>query len=99
MVKFIQLVNHTTEGIEEFEGIPERLEKAKSFSEDMGVTIEDYYVTLGQYDAVVIVDAPDAKTAAVGTIWAEKFGTSETETLTAFDEEEVEDIIEALPQA
>jgi uncharacterized protein with GYD domain len=97
MAKFITLINYTQEGIEEFEGIPDRLEKAEALAEEMGGELEEFYLTLGEYDAVSITEVPDAKSHTAGVVTLSKAGTIETESLRAFDEEEIEEIIEAVP--
>lgn len=98
MARFIQLVNYTKEGVEQFEQLPDLNEQARALAEELGGEIVDIYVTLGQYDAVVVIEAPDAETVLTGTITMAKTGTIETETLRAFDEGEVEDIIGQLPE-
>lgn len=97
MARYLQLINYTQEGIERFEEIPALTEQARELAEELGGEIVDVYLTLGRYDAAVVIEAPDAKTVTAGTITMAKTGTIETETLRAFDESEVEEIIEALP--
>ena len=96
MARYIQLINYTEEGIERIEDVPELNDQASALAEELGGEIVDFYMTLGQYDAAVIVEVPDAKTVAVGTITMAKTGAIETETLRAFDEAETEEILEAV---
>lgn len=98
MAKFITLINYTQEGVEEFEGIPDRLERARALAEEMGGELEEFYLTLGQYDAVAITEVPDAKSHTAGVVTLSKQGTIETESLRAFDEDEMGEIIEAIPE-
>lgn len=98
MPRYVQLINYTQEGIEQFEDVPELNQQARELANEMGGKIVDFYVTLGQYDAIAVVDVPDAKTVATGTITMAQTGTIQTETLRAFDEDDVEDIIESLPE-
>lgn len=63
----------------------------------MGGELVDIYLTLGQYDAVVIIEATDAETVLTGTITIAKTGTIETETLRAFEADAVEELIAGLP--
>lgn len=97
MPRYVQLVNLTQTGIDRIEDTPELLAQARALAEDMGGEIVDFYLTMGRYDAVVVFDAPDATSAVAGTIASAKEGTIETETLRAFDEDEVGEILQALP--
>lgn len=97
MPRYVQLVNLTQTGIDRFEETPELLDQARALAADLGGEIVDFYLTMGRYDAVVVFDAPDAKSAVVGTIASAMEGTIETETLRAFDEGEVDEILQALP--
>lgn len=98
MARFVQLINFTKEGIERFEEIPDLNDQARALANELGGELVEFYVTLGQYDAIAIVDVPDAETILTGTITMAKKGTIETETLRAFEEDTVEDIIAELPE-
>jgi uncharacterized protein with GYD domain len=55
------------------------------------------YLTLGQYDAVVISEAPGDEVAVTGALRTGSLGYVRTETLRAFTEDESRKIIAALP--
>jgi uncharacterized protein with GYD domain len=96
MAKFITLINYTQEGVDEFEGIPDRIERAEALAEQLGGELEEFYLTLGEYDAVSVTEVPDAKSHATGVVTLSKAGTIETESLRAFDREEIEEIAQAV---
>lgn len=52
---------------------------------------------MGQYDAVLIGEWPDDKTAAMFALATGSQGNVQTETLKAFTEDEYQEIIAALP--
>lgn len=96
MPRYVQLIDYTAEGIDRFEEIPELTEQAEELATSLGGELVDFYLTLGQYDAVAIIDAPDDETVVAGTVTMAKTGTIETETLRAFEEDEIEAIVEAV---
>jgi uncharacterized protein with GYD domain len=64
-------------------------EKIKQVIKDMGAEIKGWYMLMGQYDEMCILEAPDAETVAriVIALTAQYGGKSET--LRAFSAEEV----------
>jgi uncharacterized protein with GYD domain len=52
---------------------------------------------MGQYDAVVISEAPNDQTAVAGLLQSGSQGYIRTETLRAFTEDEYKKIVAALP--
>ena len=97
MAKFISLVNYTAKGIDKIKESPNRLDAFKQLCESMGVTVEGFFLTMGRYDVVIMVDAPDLKTAAKVILATGSAGAVSTETLPAFTEEEFRQVISELP--
>jgi uncharacterized protein with GYD domain len=63
----------------------------------MDTKVEGFYLTMGRYDIILIVDAPNSETAAKILLTITSGGAVSTETLTAFSEEEYRKIISELP--
>ena len=63
----------------------------------MGAKVEGFYLTMGRYDLLVIVDAPDSETMAKLSLTTASKGAVSTETLQAFSEDEYKKIISELP--
>ena len=97
MAKFISLVKYAAKGIENIKESPNRLDAVKQLSESMGASVEAFYLTMGSYDIVLIMDAPNSETAAKIILAVTSGGAVSTETLTAFSEEEYRQIISELP--
>ena len=97
MAKFITLTNYTPQGLDKIKESPNRLDAFKQLCESMGVTLEGFFLTMGRYDIVIIVDAPDLKTAAKVILATGSGGNVSTETLPAFTEEEYRQVISELP--
>ncbi len=58
---------------------------------------EDFYLTLGEYDAAVVIDAPDDETVAKASLAIGSLGNVRIETLRAFTEDEYRRMIGTLP--
>jgi uncharacterized protein with GYD domain len=97
MAKYISLIKYTARGIEKIKESPKRLDAFKQLCESMGAKVDGFYLTMGRYDVVVIVDAPNAETAAKVVLITTSGGSVTTETLQAFSEAEYRKIIAALP--
>jgi uncharacterized protein with GYD domain len=97
MPKYISLVNYTTKGIENIKESPHRLDAVKKLCESMNSKVDGFYLTMGRYDIVLIVDAPDAETVAKIVLAITSKGAVRTETLFAFPEKDYRRIISELP--
>jgi uncharacterized protein with GYD domain len=97
MPTFISLIRLTQQGMENIKQSPARLQLAKKAFKAMGAKIKQSYVVMGQYDMVVIGEAPDDETAAKLSLAMGSQGMIRTETMRAFTEEEYRKILEALP--
>lgn len=62
-----------------------------------GSELKAFYLTMGRYDIVVIIEAPDDATAAKVALTVGSSGDISTETLRAFSEDEFREIVAALP--
>ena len=97
MATYIILVNYTQQGIQGIKQSPERLDAARNAFKAMGANLDKWYLTLGQYDAVVISEAPDDETAAKLALMVGALGNVRTQTLRAFTEDEYRKLIAGLP--
>jgi len=97
MATYIILLRYTQQGIENMKESPSRLEAAKESFRALGAELKAFYLVNGQYDAVVISEAPDDETATKVALATSSLGNVCTETLRAYTEEEYRKIIAALP--
>ena len=97
MATFIILIRFTPQGIGSIKESPKRLEAAKQAFRAMGAELKQWYLVSGQYDAVVIGEAPDDETAMKLALLIGSQGNVRTETLRAFTEDEYSKIIASLP--
>ena len=97
MPTFITLLRYTQQGMKNIKDGPARLDKAKQAFKAMGAEIKGFYLTMGRFDAAVVIEAPDDETIAKATLAIGSQGNISTETLRAFPENEYRKIIAALP--
>ena len=88
MPVYITLLNYTDQGLRNMKGAPERVAAARQAMERVGGRMHSYHLTLGQYDAVVISEAPNDETYATLILNIAAQGNISTTTLKAFTEEE-----------
>ena len=88
MPTYITLINYTDQGIKNMKGTPERVLAARQALENIGGRVHSYRLTIGEYDAVVTIDAPDDEAYAAFTLNIAAQGNLRSTTLKAFSEEE-----------
>ena len=93
MATFIMLTNLTSDGVKTLKDNPGRVKEVNQEVEQLGVKVVDQWATLGQYDFVNIVEAPDETTMAKVSVELGSRGTTTHETLTAIP---VDDFVSAL---
>lgn len=97
MARYVVLVRLTPDALNTIEEAPDRLRKLRSVLSEEGVNLEEVYLTLGQYDGVIIASAPDDETVARTILKGAREWVLETETLRAFPEEEFRGIVGDVP--
>ena len=96
MSTYIVLLNWTQQGIENVKDSPARLDKARLAVEAAGGKLSDFYMTIGQYDMVVVIEAPNNETFAKAMLAIAAHGKIRSQTLKAFTEEEYRSIVGSL---
>jgi uncharacterized protein with GYD domain len=96
MAKYILLVNWTEQGVKTIKDSPKRLDAARKLAETAGARMGDFYMTMGGYDMVAHVEAPDDATLAKFVLHLAGAGNVRTQTLKAFSEDEYRKILGAL---
>ena len=83
MPPYIMMTNLTDEGRKTVKTNPVRIKEVNQEVEAMGVKILAQYVTLGQYDFINVLEAPDNETIARVATELGSRGTLQTSTLAA----------------
>jgi uncharacterized protein with GYD domain len=89
MPTYVMLTNLTAEGVRTLKANPGRVAEVNKEVEQIGAKVLDQYVTLGQYDFVTIVEAPDEKTMAKVSVELGSRGTMTSQTLAAMPADEL----------
>ncbi len=97
MSTYFILANWTEQGIKDIKASPKRLRAAKRLAKDCGVKFRSYHMTLGQYDGIAIVEAPNDEAVAKFVLTLGSAGNIRTTTLKGFTEQEYREIIGSLP--
>ncbi len=85
MPTFVMLTNLTAEGIRTMKNNPSRVSEVNREVEQIGAKVIAQYATLGQYDFVTIVEAPDTATMAKVSVELGSRGTMTSQTLAAME--------------
>ncbi|MBW5439321.1 GYD domain-containing protein [Bradyrhizobium canariense] len=96
MTTYVMLANWTEQGIQKAKDSPRRLDAAKKALKDMSGEIKSFFLTMGDYDMVVILEAPDDAVAARFSLQLGMQGNVRTRTLKAFPEAAYREIINSL---
>ena len=96
MPTYIALMNWTGAGIQQVKDSPKRLDAGRKAFKKLGVKLKDTYLTIGRYDLVCLLEAPDDETFAKAMLTLASKGAIRSETLKAFNEAEYRKIIDAI---
>lgn len=97
MPTFVTLASWTDQGMKELKESPARLDAFKQAAESLGCEVKDFYLVTGDYDMVVVTEAPDGETAVKLSLATGSKGSVRTKTLRAFTEDQYREIIASLP--
>ncbi len=98
MATYVVLLKFTEQAKQNIRDIS-GLDRAKQAVQAMGAQWKGWYMTFGQYDAVVIIEAPDDETAARIALAQGGTGGVVSESLRAFTEDEFRQFVASLPPA
>lgn len=88
MPTYIMLTHLTADGVKTLKDNPSRVQEVNREVEQIGVKVISQWATLGEYDFISVIEAPDEKTMAKLSIEMGSRGSVVNETLTAIDAEE-----------
>ncbi|MFH1560572.1 MAG: GYD domain-containing protein [Chloroflexota bacterium] len=96
MPHYIVLVNFTDQGIRNIRNLRQDLASRDQQLAEAGIKVQRFF-TLGQYDIVAVVEAPDDETMATMALRIGSAGELRTTTLKAFTQDEFLNLTERLP--
>jgi uncharacterized protein with GYD domain len=96
MPTYIALLKWTQQGISKVKESPNRLDAGREEFRRAGIEMKDVYLTMGRYDMVCVLEAPDDESLAKGVLKLASQGSVSTETMRAFREDDYRKIIGSL---
>ena len=93
MASYVCLIQFTDQGIRNIKDTVKRGDAAMSEAQKMGMKIVEEYWTMGAYDAVVVMEAPDDETMSAFILKIGSLGNVKGQTLRAFRRDEMEGIL------
>ena len=88
MPTFIMLTRLTSDGVKTIKDNPGRVHEVTKEVEQLGLKVLSQWATLGEYDFVSVVEAPDEKAMAKLSVEMGSRGTVMNQTLMAIDVQE-----------
>jgi uncharacterized protein with GYD domain len=88
MPVYIMLSSLTAQGVQTLKSNPDRLREVNRDVEELGAKVLHQWATLGPFDFVNVVEAPDTATIARVSMALGARGSAKLQTLTALDIEE-----------
>jgi uncharacterized protein with GYD domain len=90
---YIMLCTLTPEGVQTVKNNPQRIREVNHEVEQLGATVKAQWATLGHFDFINVVEAPDEATMARVSLELGSRGTAKYETLSAIP---IDDFITSL---
>ena len=93
MATFITTIKFTQQGIKGIDETTKRAAAFKAAAKKLGVKVTEIYWTLGDYDGLFILEAPDDETATTALLHLGAMGNVHTTTCRAFTAAEMDKIL------
>jgi len=97
MLRFILSISFTDQGIRTIKDASKRVKAARDLAKKLGVAVKEVYLTSGESDLVVIVDAPSGDNIAKFALALGSRGNVRTRTARAWSEAEYLKFVAELP--
>lgn len=93
MATYIALCNFTDQGIRSVKDSPKRAEAVTQAAAKFGAKMTQIYWTLGKYDLIAVIEAPDDASATAFSLAIGSAGNIRQQTLKAFSKDEMTGIL------
>jgi uncharacterized protein with GYD domain len=93
MPTYVSLIHWTEQGIKDYKDTQNRAEDFSKLVEGAGGRVRELLWTVGEYDIVSVADFPDDETATACLLRVGSLGNVRTNTMRAFNAEEMSAII------
>ncbi len=96
MPVYVQFITWTEVGAAAAKETLQRTQRAREQAQKFGARIRDVIWTMGRFDVVAIIEAPNDETASRFALWVGAQGAARTETVRGYTEDEIKKIVEGL---
>jgi uncharacterized protein with GYD domain len=93
MANYVTLISWTEQGIKAYGDTVDRYQAANKLAGKFGAKLTQIYWTLGEYDVVGVLEAPDDESATAFALALSSQGNVRTKTMRAFDPDEMKQIV------
>ncbi|MEX2118857.1 MAG: GYD domain-containing protein [Pirellulales bacterium] len=93
MATFVSTIKFSEQGIKNVKDTCKRAEAFKGAAKKMGVKVREIFWTLGPFDGLMILDAPDDETATALMLQLGSLGNVHTQTARAYNAAEMQAIL------
>jgi uncharacterized protein with GYD domain len=93
MATFIATIKFTQKGLDAIQETTKRAAALKAAAKKIGVKVNSLYWTMGYFDGVIIMEAPDDETATAAMLQLSAQGNVHTTTSRAFQANEIEKVV------
>ena len=97
MATYIMLMKFIDPGLDSLQNAQKGRAAGKKAAKALGVTWKGQYLTMGEFDVVQIIEAPDDETAARFSLVGMGAGSLSITTMRAFTESEADKLLKDLP--
>src|SRR5260370_33505063 len=99
MATYILLLSFTDQRIRNVKDTSKRADTFKDMAKKGGATVKDLFWTLGEYDAVAVVEAPDDTSMTARGLSTGALGNVRTQTLRAFTQAHMKPMLAKMANA
>jgi uncharacterized protein with GYD domain len=93
MANYIALISWTEQGVKAYGNTLDRAEAAAELARKLGGSLTQIFWTMGEYDVVGVLEAPDDESATAFALALSSQGNVRTSTMRAFDADEMRQIL------
>ena len=93
MAHYVVLGSFTDQGVRGVKDTSKRAEALRELAKSLGAAVKEIFWTLGPYDVVITLDAPNDETVVLLTLKVGSLGNIRCQTLRAFGESEIKSIL------
>jgi uncharacterized protein with GYD domain len=97
MPTYVTLGRYTEQGSKGIKDSPARLDAIKKLVADHGGAIKEFYLTLGEFDLLAVIDVPNDEVGAKLLLTVAADGNITTRSFRAYGEDEFRSIAASLP--